>query len=434
VLACNGRLYSNFRLAPAVDRCGVCGGDGNCIGCDGVADSGLRYDACGVCGGTGECLLAEGVAPVAVTFLFRVESPDPSAASPTFSRTVKQLAAACRSLQVLAATGQLLSPVRCVAADFVAWLESVEGRSYVLSHGGVENTSTLAHYAAATSRQHEVAFASEPATRIAFTTTVVQLPVVTVATNAALHRAYEEMVAAAASVESSAGAGIRVLQTSEVWASAVAAAVSDRSLRFSAGVGLGVTFGLIAVFFVSLRFAIIGTALSGFVLSGVLAAARLMGWDLDSTMQICVAVVLAVAAEHMVHLIDGYQDFVQTTQSHLFAQKTSRFHCVRGALVRTGLSTVTSAVAVFAVAPMFVVSEIQPLRRAGEIMITLHLLAVLASLFFCSWACMIGTTSPQRSVVLSLIVFAALGLVAGAVILALHLTGGVQGPSGGRVL
>jgi hypothetical protein len=35
---------------PAVDECGVCGGDNSCIGCNGLTDS-LEFDSCGVCGG-----------------------------------------------------------------------------------------------------------------------------------------------------------------------------------------------------------------------------------------------------------------------------------------------------------------------------------------------------------------------------------------------
>ncbi|MDP7040112.1 MAG: hypothetical protein QGI45_13205, partial [Myxococcota bacterium] len=36
-----------------LDSCGVCGGDNACLGCDGVANSGLVQDSCGVCGGEG---------------------------------------------------------------------------------------------------------------------------------------------------------------------------------------------------------------------------------------------------------------------------------------------------------------------------------------------------------------------------------------------
>ncbi|KAH3763297.1 exocyst complex subunit 4 [Pelomyxa schiedti] len=38
------------------DHCGVCGGQDDCIGCDGKTFSGLTYDKCGVCGGDSGCL------------------------------------------------------------------------------------------------------------------------------------------------------------------------------------------------------------------------------------------------------------------------------------------------------------------------------------------------------------------------------------------
>ena len=49
-----------FRVLPARDECGVCGGDGrSCAGCDAVPYSALRYDSCGTCGGEdGTCTRA----------------------------------------------------------------------------------------------------------------------------------------------------------------------------------------------------------------------------------------------------------------------------------------------------------------------------------------------------------------------------------------
>ena len=34
-----------------IDRCGQCGGNNTCVGCDGFIGSGRQYDACGTCGG-----------------------------------------------------------------------------------------------------------------------------------------------------------------------------------------------------------------------------------------------------------------------------------------------------------------------------------------------------------------------------------------------
>ncbi len=436
VLGCDHNVYEQFRLAPAQDVCGVCGGDGNCVGCDGVVNSGVRFDACGVCNGTNGCLLAQGSAPVAVRFLFDV-APASALALP-FESLMSSLAQGCDMLVNLTRTGQLLSPVRCIASDFQRWLVSFEGADYMLRNGNVTNATVLHHFARIQSRLSEAAFtsnnASDPSMTLAFTTTVVRLNVLTVSPNLQLYAAYTAMDAVARGIEGAMGGHARVLQTSEAWASAVAAAVSSHSLRFSAGVGLAAMFGLTAVFFGSLRFALIATVLAGFVLSGTLATATVAGWALDSTVQVCIAVVLAVASEHLVHLIDGYQDYVQTTQSHLFAKKTSRFHCVRGALVRTGLSATTSTVAVLLVSAMFAASEIQPFLRAAQIMITVHLLAMLAALFFCSWSCILGSTLLLRSPLRSLLVFVVLAACAGIILLAVSLSGGVSGPTGNRVL
>jgi hypothetical protein len=118
----------------------------------------------------------------------------------------------------------------------------------------------------------------------------------------------------------------------------------------------------------------------------------------------------------------------------LFARKTTRFHCVRGALVRTGLSALTSTAAVLLVSAMFAVSAIQPFMRAGQIMITVQLLATLAALFFCSWSCLVGSTQLLRSPLRSLLLFGALAVAAAIVLVALTLSGGVTGPSGQRAL
>ena len=58
-IGCDGVLQSGKRF----DLCGVCDGDGSsCAGCDGVANSGKVEDACGVCGGDGSsCAGCDGV-------------------------------------------------------------------------------------------------------------------------------------------------------------------------------------------------------------------------------------------------------------------------------------------------------------------------------------------------------------------------------------
>eukprot|EP01065_Artemidia_motanka_P015424 TRINITY_DN1924_c1_g1_i1.p1 TRINITY_DN1924_c1_g1~~TRINITY_DN1924_c1_g1_i1.p1 ORF type:complete len:1988 (+),score=508.72 TRINITY_DN1924_c1_g1_i1:87-6050(+) len=57
VVGCDGRAVgpSDVTDLKVVDECGVCGGKGECLGCDGIRQSGLTKDACGECGGMNSC-------------------------------------------------------------------------------------------------------------------------------------------------------------------------------------------------------------------------------------------------------------------------------------------------------------------------------------------------------------------------------------------
>jgi hypothetical protein len=45
----------------ATDMCGVCNGQNQCLGCDGVPNSNAVYDTCGVCGGLNACISCDNV-------------------------------------------------------------------------------------------------------------------------------------------------------------------------------------------------------------------------------------------------------------------------------------------------------------------------------------------------------------------------------------
>jgi len=52
---------SDVNTTAQVDVCGVCGGAGDCFGCDGILASGIKFDICGECGGRNEsCKDCEG--------------------------------------------------------------------------------------------------------------------------------------------------------------------------------------------------------------------------------------------------------------------------------------------------------------------------------------------------------------------------------------
>jgi hypothetical protein len=57
--ACDGAAFSDKEL----DRCGVCGGEDECVDCAGVPFGWARRDRCGVCNGDSSSCVAEGVVP-----------------------------------------------------------------------------------------------------------------------------------------------------------------------------------------------------------------------------------------------------------------------------------------------------------------------------------------------------------------------------------
>ncbi len=433
VVACDGKTYQDASQAPAMDVCGECGGYGLCVGCDGVLHSSKRLDLCGVCGGDDGCLGAAQSTPVGVTFV--VDCTAHSATDRTVKSALYALQDVCLELMRASARGAILPGARCFARDFVTWATSAAGVASLA--GGLWTVGDVYSFARARGRLGEVGFDvnSADATALTFMTTDVKLPVLTTAANGAKYAAYESMVDVAARAQVALkDAPMHVLQTSDSWANAVAFHISLRSVRFTSCLGIGATFALVSISFGSLRLGVLCALVTTFVLCGTLAVAFTQGWDLDAVMQICVAVVIAVACEHVVHLVDGYQDFLQSTQSHMFAVQTSRFHAFRGALLRTGLSVLTSTVAMVCVAAIFLPSAIQPFRRAAQVIVTVHLLALVSVFLFGACLCILGPLKLFRHWTVSLIMCTGLGIVGSVSLLVIFLNGGITGPSGSRVI
>jgi hypothetical protein len=411
----------------------VCGGYGLCVGCDGVPNSGKAFDACGVCGGDNGCLGAAQSTPIGVTFL--VDCTSSAVTDDNVVSAFRSLQGVCLELLDASARGKVLPGAHCFAQDFLTWATSAAG---VVSLGGPTWTvGDVYRFASVRGRLGEVGFDvnSAKAARVMFMAAEVKLPVLTTAQNGAKYEAYESMVAVAARAQRALnGAPMRVLQTSDSWANAVAFSLALRSVQFTSGLGITATFVLVCVSFGSLRLGVLCAFITTFVLCGTLAVAFTQGWDLDAVMQICVAVVIAVACEHVVHLVDGYQDFLQSTQSHMFAVQTSRFHAFRGALLRTGLSVFSSTVAMVCVAAIFLASSVQPFRRAAQVIVTVHLLALVSVFLFGGWLCVVGPLKLFRHWSVSLIMCMGMVVTGGVAVLLIFVSGGVAGPTGDRVL
>jgi hypothetical protein len=395
-----------------------------------VPNSGKTLDACGVCGGDNGCLGAAQSTPIGVTFLVDCRLADVS--DRTVVGVFESLLAVCQELQHAVAAGDILPGARCFARDFVSWAESDSGRASL--GGRVWTVADVYRFASARGRLSEVGFDAKnaSATRVVFMTSEVQLPLLTTAPNDAKFTGYLGMTRIAERAQKLVENRYRmkVLQTSESWANAVSHSLARRSVQFTSGLGITATFVLVSVSFGSFRLGFLCAMISTFVLCGTLAVAFTQGWDLDAVMQICVAVVIAVACEHVIHLVDGYQDFLQSTQSHMFAMETSRYHAFRGALLRTGLSVFSSTVAMVCVAAIFLASSVQPFRRAAQVIVTVHLLALVSVFLLGGWLCLVGPLKLFRHWSVSLIVGCCLMVVGGIVLLFIHIGGGIYGPTG----
>ncbi|CUF99314.1 subtilisin-like serine protease, putative [Bodo saltans] len=431
IKACDGFTYSSSAGAPAVDKCGVCGGSGNCIGCDGIPNSGKVYDSCGVCGGDNGCLGTTSASPVSVTFLVDVHS---YITLQTYQ--YQSLAAYCKKLQDMAAQGVIIDTVSCVISDYITW--QTQGAGYTSTNTTQLDIHRLYTYAYGAGRIGDLIFSdtngNSSTLQLLYVVNTVNLPILTVAPNARIFDLYESMLAIAGQLEGqlrdSGLSDASVRQTSTSWANAVAAEVSLATLKFTAGIGIAMAFCIMGSFFANFRLSLFATMSVVFVFCGTLAVAYTQGWDIDAVTQICVAGVIAVAVEHLVHIVDGYQDFLQSTQTHMFALSTTCMHAFRGSLTRTGVSIISSTIATVAVALLFVVSAIQPFRRAAQVMITVHIFTLITAVLFGAALCAFGPTVLIRHWAATTVLCCTCAVCGAIALLIIYLAGGVAGPSG----
>lgn len=432
VVACNKFVYTDAAAAPAVDACGVCGGNGNCRGCDGLPNSGKRYDSCGVCGGNDACLAAEGAAPVEVTFFFDTTGHH------NFTQVLVGIRDACALLSRYGSESVASSPFAssAILSGSSSWFISFTCfvGDYVNASPDIGSVTPATLYAAAlqAGRLADTGFETVwSIMNLDFVVVRATTTKLTTASNDELYSVYEDMLALAGRM--SVVSGLSVRQTSPVYKNVVSAHVSVESVRFTAGVGIALLFGTVSCVFGSIRLGFFTALMATFVLCATLAGAATQGWDLDSVMQVLVATIVCVAAEHAVHLLDGYQDFLQATQSHMFAVATTRMHAFRGALTRTGLSIFSSAVAVILVCLPYLSSDVQPYRRAAQVIISIHLTALIGALFLGAKLCVWGPLLIFRELGVTIVMCCVCCTCAGLAVLIIYLAGGVMGPAGSRI-
>lgn len=392
-----------------------------CRGCDGVPNSGKVYDTCGVCGGNGTCVGATTQLPIYVDYLLDV-TDNSHVLTQTFATTVSTFCTAVRYADSNGAS-------RCVLEDYLASKRL----------GWVESVQDLYDYATANGRLGEIGFTMKgnAPEELSFMTYRVLSSYYRDEEPQRIFRLYQwlQKFMIQGYREELANVGVTAMVTSSSFQPAAAVVLSKQSLWFAVGIGAGVAFVFVLVYFVSLTAAVGATLVAVTVCFGTLTVCTFFpSWQLDAILQVCVSCTIPIGLEYVVHLSSGYFDYLQTTTSHLFAREVSRRTAVQGAMLRSLPAICTSVFCVVVCSIMFDVSPLIPSQRSGQVCITMHLLVVIAVLLFSGAMAALGPMKAYQHWTLSAALCVGCAVLAVVAVLLIFAAGGVTAPTGNDIL
>ncbi|CAJ1029052.1 hypothetical protein, conserved [Leishmania lindenbergi] len=424
VLGCNRLAYTSLSSVVGIDACNVCGGDGLCRGCDGVPGSGATYDACGVCGGNNTCSGAMTAVPLYVDYLFDLTKVPQILNNATWCKAVAVIAANIRQ------SNSTASQTRTVLEDYLADNANYELTSlhdfynYAKGNGRLSETVFMLNYNAEPLQLQQILYRVESTLANSQSS-----PLRVVAAYNWISRylitPFQPLAQAS---------GVTVYYTSTLFQPAVARVGALQSLWFAVGIGLAVSFVFLLVYYVSLTTAVAATMVAAIVCFGSLTVCKVLDWEVDAVLQVCISCTVPIGVEYVVHFCSGYFDYLQTTTSHLFARDVTRRTAVQGALLRSAPAVCTSAVCVIAVSIMFGVSNLLPLRRAGQVSVILHLLVLLAGMLFTGAVAVLGPMKVFQHWTISTAICIVCAAVAALAVLIMYSVNGVLGPHGNMIL
>lgn len=423
VIGCNGLTYSSVILAMGNDKCGVCGGNGFCRGCDGVPGSGLTYDRCGVCGGNGVCNGTSYATPMEVDYLFTIEDD---------SVMVNNLKW-CQAM-VLVCHGARIADSASTQANSI--IEDYVGSGDCI----IPSVYDLYNYAKSNGRMDEAIFSLDyngyPQKLIYINYRVKSAQLTNESSANSVNNFYQwyqdDFIPSFSS--SLSNVSVSLMITSTLFENAVAKVASRQSLWFTVGIGLSIAFVFLFVFFVSITIAATATMVASILCFGSLTVCLMLGWEVDAILQVCISCTIPIGVEYIVHFCSGYFDYLQTTTSHLFARDLSRRTAVQGALLRSAPSVCTCVVSVIFISIMFDVSTLLPSRRSGQISITMHLFIIIAGVLFTGAVAAIGPMKAYQHWTISTGICFICIVLAAIAILIIYGANGVVGPTGSRIL
>eukprot|EP00760_Papus_ankaliazontas_P014213 PhM_4_TR15979/c0_g1_i2/m.97928 len=460
VVGCDGIMVTSPPY-KAIDACGVCGGSGVCVGCDGIAGSTKKVDDCGVCGGYNECAAQNGERGVQVTtsvnVVFGIQTGDTFGtyvADPSFDisdvRLQRHLLWMCEYYpmldnQVKAAQSD------CLWTDFSSWVQGETARFGVYATfpvpPPVQNSSTttptvhaiLLTYAREKGRMGQIGFTSDgdsstaAATKVEWVKHTFKTPLRVASTEAAIlgQHAYwtkEQMPLLRFEVD-----GVRVVPVvySEQWLKTLTEKYALLGLKYSIAVSSIVCFSIVLILTCSFTVTLLCCLAILGAIAATLGTMQVNGWEIGAVEQIVVSLLFGFASEYVVHLVEGYLEFLHATQSHIFAVKVNRKEAFRGMILRTGAPILLSSLTVMISSCILFGANIPLYHTVARVVIMVTGFSVLFALVFLgAFLCAVGPTTSYRHWVLMLLMFVLVVTVLGLVLLIIFVAGGIEAADG----
>ena len=411
VVTCDGLLYDDNMKYNVLDQCGVCGGKGSCIGCDGVLGSGLTIDKCGVCGGNNSC--NPGHTQVIITVMWGASRGGGTPFGAASLDSTVHLGSPLSQLDLyhdcilLRRSGVAVS---CLMYDFV----TSSGTNY----SEKEFPVALYRYAASQRRLPEVGFfgnveSEATITGVAFLTATVRR--YTRSDADSMIQLYKEFQVVEGVLSHHA------MVASKHWISAITSDQATEGVKWTLGISLVAVFFVCCVLTCSVTLSACMTlSVTGACLT-TLAIFYLAGLSVDAPMQVTVPILIVLSVECTCHLAEGYLDELQASQSHFFAREITRLDAARGSLLRSGLAVVISSLATVTFALLYVRSSISLFADVAALSATSAVVAAVFSLImFISLLCTVGPVTHYRRWYTCAFALAALLLVVAVAVIIIH--------------
>lgn len=177
------------------------------------------------------------------------------------------------------------------------------------------------------------------------------------------------------------------------------------------------------------------TITSGYVVTTsavfVLSAIKLAGWTLGPAEQAGLAVMMGIATEYSVHIVEGYIEYLHATQSTMLARQTTRAQAIAGTLQRTGVPITVSAISMTFASCVLLNCQILVYVRVAEIVIMSLLFAAFHGIVILpALLSGLGPTAVTRTTYMRCIIIALCAGSGAFVIIIIYLSGNATGPTG----